>query len=143
MPVLTPIPFNDQEILLMARMAFRVAQLGERGEDIPEQELEDAVYWVELGIEDIRAAQKYDPEAYAVGIMKNVLSEYAAAKLRGLDPFGTQSFLIVYQRWLRAAAQERYANRPNSWPEYPTVEQRLRNRAFGDFDPDGQTSADF
>lgn len=143
MPVLTPTVFTTDEKTQIAQMAFRMSQLGPRGQDMPEHELEDAYFWVELGIEDIRGIQKYDPEAYARGTMKNVLAEYAAAKLRGLDAFVSQAFMSAYQRWLKAAAQERYAARPNSWPEFPAHEQRLRNRIYGDFDADAQTSADF
>ena len=143
MPVPTPVDFTDDEKLQIGRMAFRTAQLGERGADIPEHELEDAVFWIEQGIEDIRLTQKYDPRAYARTTMFTVLAQYAAARLHGHDPYQTQAFVMAYNRWLKGAAQERYANRPNSWPEYPTVEQRLRNREFGDFQADGQTSADF
>ena len=143
MPILTPVPFEDDDKLQIAQIAFRISQLGERGQDIPEHELDDAIFWVEAGIEDIRGTQKYDPEAYARGTMKTVLAEYAAARLSGLDPYETQGYIVAYNRWLKAAAQQRYDNRPNSWREYPKVEQRLRNREFGRFDPNGQTEADF
>lgn len=143
MPVNTPIAYSDDDKLQMGRMAFRIAQLGERGADIPEHELNDAIFWIEQGIEDIRGTQKYDPEAYARTTMKMVLAEYAAARLHGHDPYETQSFITSFNRWLKGAAQERYANRPNSWREYPTVEQRLRNREFGKFEAGGQTEADF
>ena len=135
--------FEDDDKLRMAQMAFRFAQLGERGENIPEHELEDALYWVDVAIADIKGTQKYDIEAYSRTTAMSVIAHYVAAMLRGLDPYLTQSFITSYNRWLKAAAQERYENRPNSWPEYPMIEQRLRNREFGEFDPDAQTEEDF
>jgi len=101
MPVLTPLSFSDSDKLQIARMAFRIAQLGERGANIPEHELEDALFWIDQGIEDIRGTQKYDPEAYLRTTMMTVLAEYAAARLHGHDPYQTQSFNMAYNRCVR------------------------------------------
>ena len=143
MPVLTPVDFTDDEKLRIARMAFRIAQLGERGENIPEHELDDAIFWIEMGIEDIRLTQKYDPRAYARTTMYTVLAQYAAARLHGHDPYQTQGFLLSYNRWLKGAAQERYTDRPDSWPEYPAIQQRLRTSSYRKFNPDDQNEEDF
>lgn len=143
MAVQTAISFTDDEIEVMAKMAFRQSQLSGRGDDIPVQELFDAIFYVEQALGTLKLNHTYDPEAYARAAAKPALIQYAKAYLNGLDPYASQEFIVAMDRWLKAAAIERYANRPNSWPEYPEVPQRLRNHTHRRFDPDGQTSSDF
>lgn len=143
MAIQTAIAFTDEEITLMAKVAFRQSQLGGRGEDIPFHELHDAIFYVQQALLDLKNRHTYDPQAYARMTAKAAIIQYTKAYLNGADPYASNEFLLSMQSWLKAAAKERYSNRPNSWPEYPTIPQRLRDQTYRNFDPDAQTSEDF
>jgi hypothetical protein len=137
------IPFTDDEKLIMAKVAYRQAQLAGRGDDIPEHELEDAKFYTTNAIAIIRSRNSYDPEAYARDAAQSVIIEYVRLMLLGVQPFLNANFIAAYDAWLKSAAQERYADRPDSWPEFPTVSQRLRTHNYKRFDPNAQTETDF
>lgn len=143
MAVQTAIAFTDDEITVMAKIAYRQSQLGPRGEDIPMDEIFDAIYYIEQALDTIKLEHTYDPEAYARASAKPVLIQYAKAYLLGTDPRMSNEYITSLDRWLKAAARERYSNRPNSWPEYPEEVQRLRNHTHRMFDPDAQDESDF
>lgn len=135
--------FTTDEKTIMAKVAFRQAQLNGRGDDIPQHELEDAKYYIDMALNYVKARNSYNPEQYARDMAQSVLIEFAKVMLRGQQPALDISFQQVYDMWLKAAAQERYSGRPDSWPDYPNVRQRLRTHDYKTFDPDGQTSSDF
>ena len=137
------IAFTDDEITTMAKIAYRQSQLGPRGKDIPVDEIFDAIYYIEQALDTIKLEHTYDPEAYARAAAKPVLIQYAKAYLLGADPRLSNEYIVTLDKWLKAAARERYSGRPNSWPEYPETVQRLRNQTHRKFDPDAQTESDF
>ena len=143
MAVQSAILFTDDEIEQMAKISYRQTQLGTRGVDIPIDELFDAIFYVQQALDTLKLNHTYDPEAYARAAAKPAIIQYAKAYLTGLDPYQSSEFNSSMQRWLKAAAMERYSNRPNSWPEYPSEPQRLRRHTHRDFDPDAQTESDF
>lgn len=143
MAIQSIINYTDDEKILMAKVAYRQAQLAGRGDDIPEHELEDAKFYVNMAIDAMKARNTYDPQQYAREYGKSAIIEYVRLFLLGQQPFLNPNFLVIYDAWLKAAAKERYADRPDSWPEYPRIRQRLRNQTYKDFDPDAQTEADF
>jgi hypothetical protein len=138
-----PVEYTVEEKTLMAKVAYRQAQLGGRGDDVPEHELDDAIYYVDMALVAIKARNSYDPQAYAREYGKSVLIEYTRLLLLGQQPFINPNFLLVYDGWLKAAAQERYSGRPDSWPNFPRIRQRLRTHDLKEFEPDGQTEDDF
>lgn len=137
------IVYTTEEKEIIAKVAYRQAQLAGRSDDIPEHELEDAKYYVDMAIAAVAARNSYDLQQYAREYGKTVAIEYVRLFLLGQQPFINPNFLSIYEAWLKAAAQERYSGRPDSWPEYPNVRQRLRNQTYRKFDPDGQTESDF
>lgn len=137
------IPYTEDEKVIMAKVAYRQAQLDGRGDDIPEHELEDAKFYINSGLAAVKARNSYDPQQYARDYGQSVLIEYARMMLLGQQPFVNVNFLAVYDSWLKAAAQERYSGRPDSWPDNPSIRQRLRTHDYKDFTPNAQTEDDF
>ena len=119
---------------VLARLAYRQVMLNGR-ENIPEHELEDAVYYVDMAIDVIKATATYDPEELAIPLSEQAIIQFVKLSLLGFNPQTHQDFIIALDNWMKDAAKEHYADHPDSYPDWPRRRTRLRDQSQKVFCP--------